>query len=74
MAIDLALKISSNLSDLWASSDLHQRKKIQKLVFASGIGSDKQNDTVQTNKVNALFSAIPLLPKEIQKQKKRRTD
>ena len=70
MAIDLALKISSNLSGLWASSDLHQRKKIQKLVFPSGIGYDKQNDTVQTNKVNALFSEIPLLSKEIQNQKK----
>ena len=69
MAIDLALKISSNLSGLWASSDLHQQKKIQKLVFPSGIGYDKQNDIVQTNKVNALFSAIPLLSKEIQKQK-----
>ena len=69
MAIDLALKISSNLSGLWVSSDLHQQKKIQKLVFPSGIGYDKQNDIVQTNKVNALFSAISLLSMEIQKQK-----
>ena len=38
-------------------------------MFPSGIGYDKQNDIVQTNKVNALFSAIPLLSKEIQKQK-----
>ena len=70
MAIDLALKISSNLSGLWASSDLHQQKKIQKLVFPSGIGYDKQNDIVQTNKVNALFSAIPLLSKKFKTKKK----
>ena len=38
IAIDKALKISSNISDIWAYGDLTQKKKIQNLVFASGIG------------------------------------
>jgi hypothetical protein len=33
MAIDKALKISSNFSDIWTSGDLTQKKKIQNLVF-----------------------------------------
>ena len=42
-AIDKALKISSNLSELWTSGDLTQKKKIQNLVFPSGLGYDKSN-------------------------------
>jgi site-specific DNA recombinase len=64
-AIDLALKISSNITDLWTSGDLKQKKKIQNLIFPSGIGYDKQNNKVRTNRVNALFSSIPLISKGI---------
>ena len=38
IAIDKALKISSNISDIWAYGDLTQKNKIQNLVFTSGIG------------------------------------
>ena len=68
-AIDLALKMSSNITDLWTSGDLKQKKKIQKLVFPSGIGYDKQNDKVRTNRVNALFSSIPLISRGIEELK-----
>ena len=68
-AIDLALKMSSNINNLWTSGDLKQKKKIQNLVFPSGIGYDKQNDKVRTNRVNALFSSIPLISMGIAKLK-----
>ncbi|MDB9732347.1 hypothetical protein OAA96_00940 [Polaribacter sp.] len=38
--------------------DLKQKKKIQSLVFPSGIGYDKQNDVVRTLKTNSLFSLM----------------
>jgi hypothetical protein len=69
IAIDKALKMSSNLSEFWASGDLPQKKKIQSLVFPSGIGYDKLKGKVQTKRVNSIFSAIPLLSKDLAKIK-----
>ena len=69
IAIDKALKMSSNLSELWASGDLPQKKKIQSLVFPSGIGYDKLKGKVQTKRVNSIFSAIPLLSRDLAKIK-----
>jgi site-specific DNA recombinase len=60
IAIDKALKMSSTLSELWTSGDLLQKKKIQSLVFPSGIGYDKLKGKVQTKRVNSIFSSIPL--------------
>ena len=68
-AIDNALKLSSNLSSLWSSGDLEEKKKIQKLVFPTGIGYDKQNDKVQTTRVNSIISSIPELTRNIEKTK-----
>jgi site-specific DNA recombinase len=48
MAIDKALIMSSNLSEIWVSGDLHLKRKIQNLVFPSGMGYDKQNDRIRT--------------------------
>ena len=53
--------MSSNLSELWVSGDLPQKKKIQNLVFPYGIGYDKLKGKVRTHRVNSIFSAIPLL-------------
>ena len=69
IAIDKALKMSSNLSELWVSGDLPQKKKIQNLVFPSGIGYDKSNGKVRTHRVNSIFSAIPLLSRGLAKIK-----
>ena len=69
MAIDKALKISSNLSELWTSGDLTQKKKIQNLVFPSGLGYDKSNGKVRTERVNVIFSATPLLLRDLVKAK-----
>ena len=68
-AIDKALAMSSKLHDTWASGDLEQKRQLQKLVFPSGIGYDKQNDRVRTKRVNSIFSAIPLLTKDLNKIK-----
>ena len=68
-AIEKALKMSSNLSELWTSGDLTQKKKIQNLVFPSGIGYDKLKGKVQTKRVNSIFSAIPLLSTDLAKTK-----
>ena len=68
-AIDKALKMSSNLRELWTSGDLPQKKKIQNLVFPSGIGYDKLKGKVQTKRVNSIFSAIPLLSMDLAKIK-----
>ena len=38
-------------------------------MFPSGIGYNKQNDRVQTKRVNSIFSAIPLLSKDLAKIK-----
>ena len=54
IAIEKALKISSNLSEIWTSGDLTQKKKIQNLVFPSGIGYDKSNGKVRTTRVNSI--------------------
>ena len=60
-AINKALKISSNLNELWVSGDLTQKKKLQNLVFPSGIGYNKLNGEVRTKKVNSVFSSIPMI-------------
>ena len=68
-AIDKALMMSSSLHETWTSGDLEQKRLLQNLVFPSGIGYDKQNDRVQTKRVNSIFSAIPLLTKDLDKIK-----
>ena len=68
-AIDKALQMSSRLHEIWVSGDLEQKRELQKLVFPSGIGYDKQNDRVQTDRINSIFSSIPLLSKDLDKIK-----
>jgi len=70
------LEIASNLSQLWVSSDYNNKQALQYLLFPDGLLYSKQNDTVRTPKVNALFQAIPLLariPRENKKSRFRKT-
>jgi site-specific DNA recombinase len=69
MAIERALKMSKNLSEIWTSGDLVQKRKIQNLVFPSGLGYDKSKGRVQTFRVNTIFSAIPSLSRDFDKIK-----
>ena len=57
------------MSKIWTSGDLQQKKRIQRLVFPSGIGYDKQNDAVRTLKTNSLFSLISIAQRELLKTK-----
>ena len=68
-AIEKALMMSSKLHEIWTYGDLEQKRQLQNLVFPSGIGYNKQNYRVQTKRVNSIFSAIPLLTKDLDKTK-----
>ena len=57
--------MSSRLNETWTYGDLEQKQKLQRLVFPSGIGYDKQNNRVRTKRVNSIFSSIPLLTKDL---------
>ena len=61
--------MSSRLNEIWTYGDLEQKQKLQRLVFPSGIGYDKQNNRVRTKRVNSIFSSIPLLTKDLDKIK-----
>ena len=54
----------SNLTDILTCGDLGQKKKIQNLVFPSGLGYDKSNGKVRTTRVNSIFSCIPEIAKK----------
>jgi site-specific DNA recombinase len=68
-AINTALDMSSNLTDIWTCGDLGQKKKIQNLVFPSGLGYDKSNGKVRTTRVNSIFSCIPYISRELTETK-----
>ena len=68
-AINKAIKMASNLSEIWDSGDLYQKKKIQQLVFPSGIGYSKLNGKVRTTRINSIFSLIPLISRKLSKTK-----
>ena len=68
-AINSALDMSTNLTDTWTCGDLGQKKKIQNLVFPSGLGYDKSNGKVRTTRVNSIFSCIPDISRELRETK-----
>ena len=68
-AINKALNISSDLCELWLNGGLPQKRKIQDLVFPSGIGYDKSNNRVQTKRVNSIFKLIPSISDDLKKIK-----
>ena len=57
--VELALKISSNLPELWNSEDYHTQKRLQELIFPDGIRYNKTEDAYRTERVNSIFSVIP---------------
>ncbi len=60
-AIDLSLKYSLKLPELWDSGDLEVKRSIQKMVFPDGILYDFKNDDYRTTRINSIFSVIPSL-------------
>ena len=61
--------MSSNITDISTCGDLGQKKKIQNLLFLSGLGYDKSNGKVRTTRVNSIFSCIPEIAKKLKKTK-----
>lgn len=57
-AIANALDISLKLATTWASSDVAQKERLQKLVFPEGITYDKKIGAFRTNRVNTVFELI----------------
>ncbi len=49
--------------------DLKQKAKIQNLVFPSGMSYNKQNNRVQTKRMNSIFAAISLISDKSSKMK-----
>lgn len=68
-AINSVLDMSTNLTDTWTCGDLGKKKKIQNLVFPSGLGYDKSNGKVRTTRVNSIFSCIPDISRELRETK-----
>ena len=60
-AIDLSLKYSLKLPELWGSGNLEVKRSIQKMVFPDGILYDFKNDDYRTTRINSIFSVIPSL-------------
>ena len=61
--------MSSNITDISTCGDLGQKKKIQNLLFLSGLGYDKSNGKVRTTRVNSIFSCIPDISRELRETK-----
>ena len=61
LAIDKSLQFALNLSDLWVSGGLDEKRTIQQMIFPSGILFDFKNDCYRTTRVNNFFSIIPLI-------------
>ena len=59
--INRSIEISTELPSLWASSGLHEKQKLQKLLFKEGIYYNKQKDETRTTKINSVFSLIASL-------------
>lgn len=70
LAVENALSMSLDLPSLWASGDLEERRRIQKMVFPDGIRYNRENDQYRTIRVNSLFLAISTMAGETEGNKK----
>ena len=60
-AISKALDLSLKLAPLWASSDVKDKERLQKLVFPDGIIYEKEKGSFRTERVNSVFELIASL-------------
>lgn len=58
LAIENALEDALNLPSLWASGDLSEKRRIQKMLFPEGILYNHEKHEYRTTRVNSLFTAI----------------
>lgn len=69
--INFSVATCQKLSQLWVSSDLSNKVKIQKMVFPEGIEYDLENRSYRTKRVNSLILQIAQLARVSTENKKR---
>ena len=69
-AIELSLKYSLKLPELWGSGDLEVKRSIQNMVFPEGILYDFKNGNYRTLRTNSIFDLIPLFSTDSKGKKK----
>ncbi len=62
--VDRALNFCQNISDNWASGDVHQKLKIQKALFPEGLIINPETRQYRTKKMNSLISVISDIAKD----------
>lgn len=72
-AIGKAVGLSVELATEWASGDIHQKNKLQKLIFPEGIVYDKKKGAFRTERVNSIFVLIASLSSVSGKNERRQT-
>ena len=68
-ATDKAVEDALNLPQIWANGDLEEKQRIQKAVFPNGIIYNHEKHSYRTERVNLLFSAIPLFIEDLEGKK-----
>ncbi len=70
----LALRFSTKLPTVWASSPVSVKEKIQKTIFPEGILYNHKNQTFRTTKVNEVFCHISSLTSDTGENEKGQTN
>ncbi|MBP6730429.1 MAG: recombinase family protein [Chitinophagales bacterium] len=68
--IDFSFEMCQNLSGLWASADLTNKQKLQKVIFPDGLAYDHPNHTYRTKRVNSVILQIAQLAQVSAENKK----
>ena len=61
--IDFSVSMCQNLSKIWASGNLDNKMKLQKIVFPEGLTYDRPNEVYRTGRVNSVILQISHLAK-----------
>lgn len=69
-AIDVAIKYCLNLPEMWASGNLEVKRRIQNLLFPSGLVYDFKNSNYRTERINEVFRFIPDVARAVEGNKK----
>ncbi|MBI3134072.1 MAG: recombinase family protein [Bacteroidetes bacterium] len=69
MATENAVNRALNLSEMWASGNLEEKRRIQKLLFPEGIAYNHKNHVYRTIRVNVLFATIAVILRDSEQNK-----
>lgn len=71
--VEKALKICSNLSNLWVSADHDGKLNLQEILFPGGILYDKKNGNYRTTNVNVIIDLTSLFSDSYRQEKSGRS-